>query len=213
MPGTEPVGLHSFERIPNMISIKFRLIFAALVVQSMAATAATSETPATPYSGQETRSIKALAEQEVAGLLAGQGAGLAKAAELNGYPGPAHTLELAIQLELDAGQLGATQRLMADHKARAQKLGAEVVDAERELDRLFAQKQASVAAIEIATQHAARLHARLRAEHLNTHLTQTALLNAGQVRRYNVLRGYATPDGGAAPAAANPVRHGAGHLH
>ena len=76
MPGTEPAGLHSFERIPNMISIKTRLIFAALVVQSMAA-AASSETPASPYSGQETRPIKALAEQEVAGLLAGQGAGLA----------------------------------------------------------------------------------------------------------------------------------------
>jgi hypothetical protein len=51
-----------------------------------------------PYAGQERHDIKSLSPQEVTALLAGQGAGFAKAAELNGYPGPAHVIELADQL-------------------------------------------------------------------------------------------------------------------
>jgi hypothetical protein len=53
-----------------------------------------------PYAGDETREIKALSPQEVSDLLAGKGMGFAKTAELNGFPGPAHVLELASQLQL-----------------------------------------------------------------------------------------------------------------
>ena len=49
---------------------------------------------ASPYAGQESRRIKSLSEQDIAELRAGRGWGLAKAAELNGMPGPAHLLEL-----------------------------------------------------------------------------------------------------------------------
>ena len=45
------------------------------------------------YAGQEAREIKALSAEELGDLLAGKG--LAKAAELDGYAGPAHVLELA----------------------------------------------------------------------------------------------------------------------
>ncbi|MGH7485986.1 MAG: hypothetical protein ACREMY_10365, partial [bacterium] len=48
---------------------------------------------ATPYAGQQSREIKALSQEEAAGLLAGKGMGFAKAAELNGFAGPAHVLE------------------------------------------------------------------------------------------------------------------------
>ena len=48
-----------------------------------------------PYAGMQARPIKALSEQQVADLAAGRGMGLALAAELNGYPGPSHVLELA----------------------------------------------------------------------------------------------------------------------
>jgi hypothetical protein len=41
-----------------------------------------------PYSGQETREIKALSRDEISGYLSGDGMGFAKAAELNHYPGP-----------------------------------------------------------------------------------------------------------------------------
>ena len=59
---------------------------------------------ASPYAGEQSRSIKSLSQQDVADYMAGKGMGCAKAAELNGYPGPAHVLELADQLALTPSQ-------------------------------------------------------------------------------------------------------------
>jgi hypothetical protein len=61
----------------------------------------------TPYAGMQSRSIKALSDQQIADLNAGRGMGLALAAELNGYPGPLHVLELADKLDLSADQRAA----------------------------------------------------------------------------------------------------------
>jgi Spy/CpxP family protein refolding chaperone len=155
-----------------------------------------------PYAGQETRPIKSLATNEVTALAQGQGMGFAKAAELNGYPGPMHVLELAQGLELSPEQRSASERLLGEHKARARDLGARLIDAERALDRLFAERQADASAVDAATRRVGELQATLRAEHLNTHLQQTALLSLEQIGRYAVLRGY-----GPAPASA-PAGHG-----
>lgn len=48
-----------------------------------------------PYAGLQSRSIKALSDEQLADLRAGRGMGLALLAELNGYPGPLHVIELA----------------------------------------------------------------------------------------------------------------------
>jgi hypothetical protein len=161
--------------------------FALLIAAACATTACTT---VQPYAGQEMRNIKALSATEQSDLLVGKGMGLAKAAELNGYPGPMHTLELAQALSLSAQQLTASQALMNDHKARAREIGKLLLDAERQLDALFAAKHATHASVQQATADVGVLQARLRAEHLNTHLTQTALLSDEQVRRYSELRGY-----------------------
>lgn len=178
------------------------LLACASLCLALAAGAAGAQTT-TDYAGEQARAIKALSERDVQGLLQGQGAGLAKAAELNGYPGPAHTLELQEPLGLTPGQAAATAALMQEHKRRARELGAALVEAERRLDALFAEHRADVAAVQHATHEVALLQARLRAEHLTTHLTQTALLNADQVRRYAELRGYAA----ASPAASTHKHH------
>ena len=52
----------------------------------------------TPYAGLQARQIKSLSEQQVADLKAGRGMGMALAAELNGYPGPAHVLRMSRSL-------------------------------------------------------------------------------------------------------------------
>ena len=70
--------------------------------------------PVSPYRGQETREIKALSAQEVSDLLAGKGMGFAKAAELNGYPGPKHVLELAGPLALTPEQVEGTRAIFND---------------------------------------------------------------------------------------------------
>ena len=189
----------------------FTALAALLSVSGLAPAAA--DAPASAYAGQEAQAVKALSDQEVSGLLAGRGAGLAKAAELNGYPGPAHVLELAEPLHLDTAQVAATRQLMAAHNGRARQLGADLVASERELDALFANKPASPALIDQATQRVGALHARLRAEHLTTHLTQTALLSTEQVRQYSALRGYAKATADATTTPDTNPTPGLGHHH
>src|ERR1043166_8084969 len=80
-----------------------------------------------PYAGEQNRAIKALSEADIAALRNGDGMGLAKAAELNGYPGPAHALDLAAKLGLDSGQV---LRLTAIHdrmRETARSLGGDVL--------------------------------------------------------------------------------------
>ncbi len=94
----------------------------------------------TPYAGMQTRPIKALSEQQVADLGAGRGMGLALAAELNGYPGPSHVLELADKLDLTAEQRAGVQRLFDSMKMEAVPLGSKLLEQEAELDRQFADR-------------------------------------------------------------------------
>src|SRR6266852_1428988 len=81
-----------------------------------------------PYAGLEARSIKALSEQQIADLRAGRGMGLALAAELNGYPGPMHVLELADKLELTADQRSSVKALFDSMKAEAIPIGEQMIN-------------------------------------------------------------------------------------
>lgn len=59
--------------------------------------------------------------------------GLALAAELNGYPGPSHVLELADELDLSSDQRGQVQRLFDSMKAEAVPLGSKLIEQESDL--------------------------------------------------------------------------------
>src|SRR6476659_6721672 len=107
-----------------------------------------------PYAGLQSRPIKALSDQQVSDLRAGRGMGLALAAELNGYPGPSHVLELADGLELTADQRASIKALFDSMKAEALPLGAKVIEQEADLDKQFASRtvtpqslKASIAAL------------------------------------------------------------------
>ena len=143
-----------------------------------------------PYIGQESREIKALSPQEISDYLSGKGMGLAKAAELNGYPGPAHVLELAAQLELTSEQKTKTEALFETMQARAIMLGKELVQEERALDRLFASRTVSSETLENVLARIGRLQGQERRVHLDAHLKQTALLTSAQIDKYDRLRGY-----------------------
>src|SRR5271167_2095636 len=92
----------------------------------------------TPYAGMQSREIKALSDQQIADLRAGRGMGLALPAELNGYPGPAHLLELADQIGLSGEQRNAVSELFEAMKAETIPIGERLVDQERSLDQLLA---------------------------------------------------------------------------
>ena len=143
-----------------------------------------------PYVGQESREIKALSQQEISDYLLGKGMGLAKAAELNGYPGPAHVLELATQLNLTTEQKANSEELFRSMQARAFALGKELIEEERTLDGLFASRSASAEALNDSIARIGKLQAQVRQVHLDAHLVETNLLGPEQIKQYNQLRGY-----------------------
>jgi len=91
-----------------------------------------------PYSGLQTRAVKALSEQQMSDLRAGRGMGLALAAELNGYPGPSHLLELADKLDLSAEQRTRVSALFYAMRTESEALGARLIELETSLDQQFA---------------------------------------------------------------------------
>jgi hypothetical protein len=181
-----------------------RPVAAALALLLGLATPAAANSP---YAGMADRPLRALSEQQQAELLAGHGMGMALAAELNGWPGPMHVLELAAPLSLTPEQRGATEALMAAMRSEAQRLGARIVAAERELDAAFRDRSITPAALDSATAGIGALQAALRAVHLRAHLAQAALLTPDQIAAYDRLRGYAAPAGGPAPARPEGHRH------
>jgi hypothetical protein len=158
-----------------------------------------------PYAGQQTRAIKSLSPQEAADYLAGSGMGLAKAAELNGYPGPAHVKELADRLGLSPEQRSATDAVFAKMHERAVPLGERLVAEERALDGQFAAHTVTPESLHESLARIARLQGELREVHLSAHLQELALLTPEQVRRYTDLRGY-TADS-SAPAQMHEHTH------
>jgi Spy/CpxP family protein refolding chaperone len=166
---------------------------------AVAPTAASMAQSPSPYAGQDRRPIKALSEKEVDDLLEGRGMGLAKAAELNSFPGPLHVLELAAEIGLSDEQRNKTEALHKAMRERAQALGGRIIEAERTLDQTFVAGQIDPTSLQAQVGAIATLQGELRAVHLAAHLAQRALLTSEQVARYDALRGYlggATPPGG-----------------
>lgn len=144
----------------------------------------------TPYAGLQDRPIKALSEQQIADLNAGRGMGLALPAELNGYPGPAHVIELSDKLQLTPDQLNRMQAMFAAMKAEAIPLGQRLIAQERELDRQFAAKVITPESLKDATAAIAATQGELREAHLKYHLGTTEILTPAQMTTYAELRGY-----------------------
>ena len=148
-----------------------------------------------PYAGMDTRTIKTLSEQQIADLKAGRGMGLALAAELNGYPGPIHTIELAGELHLSPEQVAKLKALFEAMKAETIPLGSSLISQERDLNNDFANRTVTLANLETTTQRIGATQAALRAAHLKYHLSTVAILTPEQVARYNELRGYKAEEG------------------
>jgi Spy/CpxP family protein refolding chaperone len=171
-----------------------RAVFGMLLVLAMCF-AAYAQQPASPYAGYEQRPIKALSDQQITDLRAGRGMGLALAAELNGYPGPVHVLELAAPLKLTVEQRAKTQELFEAMKAETVPLGARLIAREAELDRLFANKGIDETTLTAAVAAIGETQAGLRTAHLRYHLRIVEVLTPVQMQRYSELRGYGGSQG------------------
>ena len=161
-----------------------------IIIAGISAFSFTVYADVSPYAGQEQRQIKALSQQEIQGLLQGHGMGLAKAGELNQYPGPKHVLELADKLGLSREQLEQTQNLYRTMQKNAMSLGKKIINKEQQLDQLFADKTVSEKNLKQVLLEIGQLRAELRFVHLKAHLQQKAVLSEKQVHQYVQLRGY-----------------------
>lgn len=164
--------------------IKSRVLLPILLVGTM------SWAADTPYSGQDQREIASLSASDIAQLLDGAGWGFAKSAELNGYPGPAHVLELASELDLTDAQREAVQRVYDEMNAKARALGVQFVEAEAALDSTFEDRTATAEDIAALIAASAAIEAELRKTHLVAHLEISPLLTRHQRMTYDRLRGY-----------------------
>jgi Spy/CpxP family protein refolding chaperone len=148
-----------------------------------------------PYAGMQTRPVKALSDQQLADLKAGRGMGLALAAELNGFPGPVHVLELSKELSLSVRQREQVEALFAAMKREAVPLGERLINLESELDTLFASKSITQASLKSSMTTIGAVQGDLRAAHLKYHLLTLEVLTPQQVARYSELRGYTQSSG------------------
>jgi Spy/CpxP family protein refolding chaperone len=177
-----------------MEHITMRVAIAAITL-SILATPALAQSHASPYAVFADRNVKALSGQQISDLRAGRGMGLALPAELNGYPGPSHALELADKLQLTATQREGMQRLFTQMKADAIPLGEQLIAQESELDRQFSKRTVTAASLEASVNRTGATQAALRHAHLKYHLATLEVLTPSQVADYQRLRGYASPAG------------------
>lgn len=166
-------------------------LFTGLIMTGTMALALEAEdVQPSPYVGEETRNIKALSEADVAALLKGEGWGLAKAAELNGIPGPRHVLDLAEQLDLSDSQRQKVQAIFDEMQLTAKALGEKYVSLEQALDLAFSEKTASDETLRRLLDDLGTTLSALRFAHLNAHLKTAEVLDLHQNASYSVLRGY-----------------------
>jgi len=143
-----------------------------------------------PYAGEENRAIKTLSESDIEALLNGKGWGLAKAAELNGVPGPLHILEMKDKILLSTEQEQQITAIYDRMKKRAMELGKEYVSLEKELNTSFEDKKLDSETLKEFLNKIGDIRSELRFVHLYAHLESLPVLTEAQVQKYNELRGY-----------------------
>jgi hypothetical protein len=146
------------------------------------------------YAGQEKREIKSLSPADIEQLKSGGGWGLAKAAELNGWPGPAHIIEMKDKIGLSGKQLERIEKLYAEMKRSAVPLGERLIELEKAMDADFSDKSINSESLKSQLTEIAKVTADLRFVHLSAHLKTPVILSSEQIEKYNRLRGYGKGD-------------------
>ena len=86
--------MRSVRKKTKQICIVVAFTIVTITFNTTSTIAASGHEYKSKYIGQERREIKSLSNDDIKELRAGAGWGLAKAAELNGLPGPKHILEM-----------------------------------------------------------------------------------------------------------------------
>jgi Spy/CpxP family protein refolding chaperone len=135
-----------------------------------------------PYTGQEQREIKSLSADDIAELERGGGWGLAKAAELNGVPGPAHLLEMRKDIGLTADRVAKLEVIFKDMQQKAIVEGKRLIEREKALEDAFRGGPVSDETLRKLLAEIEASRSALRYIHLAAHLTSPPLLTPEQIK-------------------------------
>ena len=173
-----------------------KMLYAILIFTLMSSSSFSASKPSyqSEYVGQETREIKSLSEADIEELTNGSGWGLARAAELNGVPGPVHLLEMKKEIGLSPEQTEKIEILYQTMKKQAIPLGLKLIELERKLNNHFADGTITEKLLDDLLEQIAHVRKQLRYVHLSTHLKTPGILTAEQIDLYNTLRGYSSDD-------------------
>lgn len=174
--------------------MKLPLLFAlTLLVPATVVAEEVHHGDTSPYRGEEARPIKSLSEAGVSELLRGGGWGLAKAAELNGMPGPSHVLRMGTELALTEDQRKRVREVFETMQREAVAEGVRYVSLEEGLEERFRHRRVSATGLMTLLATIEESRARLRFVHLSAHLMLLDILTRPQIDTYNRLRGYEVP--------------------
>lgn len=185
-------------------TLKTNNLLLVLALCIPASTMAQHSHGATPYAGMQSRAIKSLSDNDINELRRGGGWGLALAAELNGMPGPAHLLELKDKIALTLDQAAKTQTLLDEMRKSAIATGERLIAAEKALENAFAAGKVDEPSLRRLLAEAESARTELRFIHLSQHYKTVQFLRPEQIKRYNILRGYAEDPCKNIPAGHNP---------
>ena len=142
------------------------------------------------YTGEIDRVIKSLSAKDIEDLTLGNGMGFAKAAELNGYPGPKHVLDMQEELSLEKEQIRSIKLIFEEMKSQAQLQGQTLISLEKSLNEHFSNASITNDVLEGALKNISEVRSNLRYIHLSAHIQTTEILSESQIKKYNQLRGY-----------------------
>ncbi len=166
------------------------------IADGISSSATRSQT--SPYAGHELRDIKSLSDNDIQSLQNGTGeafGGMAKLAELNGYPGPRHVLDMVSELQLTDRQRMEIELIYQNMSSNAKSIGAAIIAIEQDMDRAFANKTITEEKLKLMLDKSADLYGQLRFVHLSAHLDTVQILIMEQIQMYNTMRGYDSSGG------------------
>ena len=157
-------------------------------------TAPDGDTTTSPYVPLLDAPIRGLTSEQIRDLREGNGAGFALPAELNGFPGPKHVLDLSDELGLTDEQRSRVQAVRARVMEQAPVQGERVLQAHQRLEEAFRNRTVDAPSLQALVADVDAAYAALRFVHLAAHLEMVDVLTPHQVAQYNQLRGYGSAD-------------------
>lgn len=142
---------------------------------------------ALPALAQQAPKPGAMSAPEAIAVMAGEDAGLARLADVHGWPGPRTVLANAEALNLAPDQVRIAENIEAEFEIEAREIALAWLAVEAELDEAFRSGRASKGKVQALTQQSGALRAELRALQLSAHIEMRPNLTRDQLESYSRL--------------------------